>query len=187
VTYSNNHTLAQSEILAAGTAAWHYQYTTTEADQPLKIEAVPVVSNNSTPYDAVGIKVFVNNTMFYQASFGPNNQPAVVDVNLADLLAGRTPQPRNENLGVQIIPGIVPNRIDRLEAATQPATSFQTAYVVDPGRSSGESSGEIRTASFSFFTNNRYVYLTFMTGPQPVEGPQLPGSSNTLLALVPRQ
>lgn len=189
LTYSNNHTLGQSEILAAGTTAWAYQYTTTDADQPVKIEAVPVVPNDPNKFYAVVIKVFVNDNMLYYATFSPNTQPAIVDINLADLLAiGQPPvqktEASNEYSNVQIITGIEPNQIQVVEAP--PLKSYNTgqAVVFDP-RQMFRGPNQIHTAGFSFFTDNSYFYLTLVTGPQPLDAPELEESPGFLLASVP--
>jgi len=189
VTYSNNHTSNQSEILAADTTAWNYQYTTSNANQPIKIEAIPMIPNDSEKYYTVVIKVFVNNDLRYYATFNPSTLPATVDIKLSDLPAGRAQQALqslDENSGVPIISEIVPNQVQIAEAAVTPSNPIQAAYVFKPKQIFGDPGG-FRTTSFSFSTNDRYISLTFVTSPQPVEVPNIVEPSSSLLALVPQQ
>ena len=188
LTYSNNHTLGQSEILAAGTTAWTYQYITTNANQPLKIEVDPVVSNDPNKFYVVVIKVFVNNNMLYYATFSPNTQPAVVDISLADLLATGQPQVQqiqaaNEYSDVQIITGTEPAQIQYMEASLKTNNPVQPVILDPTWIFKGPS--QVHTAGFSFFTGDSYWYFTVVTGPQPLDTPEPKETPGFLLASIP--
>jgi hypothetical protein len=139
------------------------------------------VPTNPDQFYAVMIKVFVNNNLRYSATFGPHSQP-IVDVKLGDLLAGNAAQawqPPAENLGPQVFPGITPTPI--MEASVKSLDPAQTTLIFNPGQLF-ENPNQIHTTGFSFFTNDRYVYVTFGSGPHLLE---MEEPSNILLASVP--
>jgi hypothetical protein len=180
VTYSNNHTPSQSDMLAAGTRVWNYQYTTSNANQPIYIATEPVISKDTNRYYSVVMKIFVNGDMFYYNTFDPNTQPAVVNMKLNDLLTGRVqqvwPQSSGETARVEvqefagISPASVPNNVT---ASYVPANNRQP-YVINFNEIMFGSPGEFRTASLSYSSGNRFVHMTFFAGPQSMETPTTP-------------
>jgi hypothetical protein len=194
LTYSNNHTPGQAEILAAGTTTWNYQYTTTNPDQPINIEAVPVVPNDPDKFYAVVIKVFVNNNLLYYATFNSNTQRAIVDVKLDDLLAigqaqvpqGTVASASNQYSSVEVIPGILLGQATTV-AANYPVANPYDPYAIDFRSPIFRNPDEVHTAGFSFFTNDSYFFFTIVTGQQPLQTPEFEGPEGTLLALVPQK
>jgi len=189
VTYSNNHTLGQTEILAAGTTVWTYQFTTNNVDQAVKLEAVPVAPNDPNRYYAIAVRVFVNNDLLYSATFSPNTQPAVINVNLNDLLTRRAQQTwqlPEDNPGVEIIGGT------SFGSATRASANYTTAnanqpYMINFKQMMFGDSDQVRTAGFSFFTNDRFFFVAAGTAPQLPAVPVNQESPGFLLASIPAQ
>lgn len=194
VTYSNNHTPSQSDMLAAGTKTWNYQYTTSNADQPIYIAAETVAPNDTNRVYPVVMKIFVNGDMFYYNRFNPNTQSAVVNIKLNDLLAtGQVqqvwPQSSGETAKVEVqeFAGISPvSATNNISTSYVPART-QQPYVINFSEIMFGSPGEFSTASFSYSSNTRFVQMIFVTGPQSPETPEFQTPPGTRLALVTPQ